>query len=733
MASDGYAGKWPTTIVISLRTALRCIKYSSLCAIVAISTHAFCLGDLGSLASWPFAVGGLGQGTSRGLVVDKPPNAGTTGGDRRYESEIAASLENLNAAKRLLGAASSTSTSSANMHSSSGTHGGCGSHGDLVEKTLQGTLSFLFFCFLVCCLLEHWNLLVPWEWRFPISVVMYIGGIAVGTLVLQVFSDSPKDTGFDHLLKGLQGASRIDPHALLYIVLPPLLYESASSMWWHVLRKVLPSAIILAGPGVMLNIVLTGFFVKLAFRVDGDSPSWEASWLLSTILSATDPVAVVAALAALGAPKKLASLLEGESLLNDGTAVVAAYVFRDWVADDSADKYCPGSPPSGFCVFVFFCRVGLGGVVVGLVTGAILYFWVNRARHRHHHVLELAIVLSAVYGSFFVAEALHTSGVLAVVILGFVMTSAVQTRLSREGHHAHHIILSQIGYACNQVAFFSAGLITAVFMEVRNEGCEHTIFLVRPWLELAGLYVAIHFTRAAVIISFSPALRRLGYGINKKEGAILVYGGLRGAVGLLVALIVEHNEHIDPNVAQMIAFHTSGIVLLTLLINGSTVDEVYNRLNIYPKNSFRTEHLQRVLAKFELECQKAGIRKLVQDWFFNDCQFESILRCVPNFECVKFDVAGTPLPDLITSVHKTLHKLEHDSQDQKQSVMHRYASMFEKDFSNQWMSKKIMATSNFIEIISSSSSVHNRTDWVYRVDKVKNQRLRYTAGDGHLS
>merc|ERR1719162_573647 len=91
--------------------------------------------------------------------------------------------------------------------------------------------------------------------------------------------------GFDTLANGVQDTSYFDPHALLYIVLPPLLYESASSMSWHTLRKILPSALLLAVPGVIINTVFTSFYVKGIIRTgaNGDVPTWPAAMLLSTI------------------------------------------------------------------------------------------------------------------------------------------------------------------------------------------------------------------------------------------------------------------------------------------------------------------------------------------------------------------------------------------------------------------------------------------------------------------
>merc|ERR1719265_2890632 len=107
-----------------------------------------------------------------------------------------------------------------------------------------------------------------------------------------------------------------------------------------------------------------------------------------------------------------------------------------------------------------------------------------------------------------------------------------------------------------------------------GSSCESTPLYKEPrnWLNLALLYVAIHFTRATIAVAFMPLLTRWGYGLTRKELLFLVFGGLRGAVGLAMGLLVEHNSYIDKDLAKIISFHVSGIVLLTLLVNGTTVD-----------------------------------------------------------------------------------------------------------------------------------------------------------------
>eukprot|EP00929_Paragymnodinium_shiwhaense_P073952 TRINITY_DN37809_c0_g1_i1.p1 TRINITY_DN37809_c0_g1~~TRINITY_DN37809_c0_g1_i1.p1 ORF type:complete len:1241 (-),score=162.93 TRINITY_DN37809_c0_g1_i1:453-4175(-) len=617
-------------------------------------------------------------------------------------------------------------------------HSQCGGGAQASEAKLESTLAFLLFCFLSCSVLDHINLLVPANWRFPISVVMFISGKVVGALFLNLFQPQlhkPADwynswpgNGLDNFIEGVHNAARFDPHALLYVILPPLLYESASSMKWHTLKKVLPSSVLLAVPGVMINCLLTGLFVKVAVRVHGEAPSFQASCLLASILSATDPVAVVAALQSLGAPAKLSTLVEGESLLNDGSAVVLVYVFRDWVMGAQAPELveCAGSPPDVGCVTGFFLKVSLGGCAVGAVAGAILHTWIVYIRRLDSNVLELSLVLTAVYATFFLAEAMHCSGVLAVVTFGMIMSANVIRRMSHQGRHSHHTVLSQIGYACNQVTFFVAGIVTARFLWT-DTGCDHDYLKPRAWMELLSLYICVHITRLGAVVLFLPILRNSGYGLNWKEGAILVYGGLRGAVGLIMGLIIEHNEHIDPGVKQMIAFHTSGIVLLTLCINGSTVDELYNRLNLYPPNPFRITHCAKMLYKMEGECQTDGVKLISRDWFFKDCHFRRLMRCVPNFRHIQPDASGVLLPVGIKDVDHVLRGLAYQGDDRTSMVSKRTSTLGEF-FEVSWAKRKEESRQRFVDFVKSSESKEvDIIDGLLNVSCTGPNKLSYTA------
>mmetsp|Transcript_32040 Transcript_32040/g.75122 ORF Transcript_32040/g.75122 Transcript_32040/m.75122 type:complete len:1329 (-) Transcript_32040:124-4110(-) len=594
------------------------------------------------------------------------------------------------------------------------------------DETLEGKMSFLLVCFLVSCLLHQLNNSVPDVMTLPLTVLLFIVGMIMGLLFLRALKGvhwQGKDV--DELITGMQDASSINPHALLFILLPPLLYESASAMNWRVLRKILPSSMILAGPGVVVNTALTALCAKAVLTVGDGGIGWEASFLLASILSATDPVAVVAALQDLGAPKKLATLIEGESLMNDGSAVVFFFVFLDLVATEApdSDKQCVGFAPG--CLILYFLRLAVGGFALGGAVSGVLYIWIAQAEaDRHAEVLEVAVVLLAVYGTFFLAESIHVSGVLAVVMLGMMSTAFISASMSSHGRHSHHIVFRQISYACNQVIFFGAGMITARFMFTSEDGLQALFKEIRNWGQLLVLYVCITASRALVLLLFSPLLTRLGYGVTPKEGLILVWGGLRGAVGLTLGLLVEDNQYVDAKVSSTIAFHVSGIVMLTLLVNGTTVEWFYKKLRLYPPNPFRMTYLRKVLATLEKEFtspfSKRGLTQMRVDWFFQDVDFIGITKCVPHFRSIDFDTGGIPYPTDLQGVYECLNNLEAPNKKVLNGAFHQ-----------AWDAEKQKRSSSLSECMRIQASLTtNLKDVMWNITNTGDQRLEFRGFTG---
>jgi NhaP-type Na+/H+ or K+/H+ antiporter len=172
--------------------------------------------------------------------------------------------------------------------------------------------------------------------------------------------------------------------------------------------------------------------------------------MYGSIISATDPVAVVALLKELGASKRLATLIEGESLLNDGTAMVVFLVIIEVVK---------GKPVTPGAVIIKFCRLSFGGPLLGVIGGIVMSAILKKIHN--NGVLEVNSTIFVSYLVFFIAEftPVHVSGILAIVFLGLYMTNTGKTRISTESEHAVHHVWGYIGFVAETVIFILSGII----------------------------------------------------------------------------------------------------------------------------------------------------------------------------------------------------------------------------------------------------------------------------------
>ena len=213
--------------------------------------------------------------------------------------------------------------------------------------------------------------------------------------------------------------SNFPPHMFLLVFLPALIFESAFNSDWHIFKVELGKIIILAGPMLLVSTFLSACMMRYMFGYDG-AFTWEAALMYGAIISATDPVAVVALLRDLGASRRLATLIEGESLLNDGTAMVAFLILLSIVEGEQATTSI---------VLLKFLRLTGGGVLLGLLGGVFMSFLLN---HVQDPVLEINFTLVVTYILFYIAEdtSVHVSGIIAMVVMGLYMTNIGKTRIS---------------------------------------------------------------------------------------------------------------------------------------------------------------------------------------------------------------------------------------------------------------------------------------------------------------
>ncbi|KAI9138978.1 Sodium/hydrogen exchanger family-domain-containing protein [Paraphysoderma sedebokerense] len=473
---------------------------------------------------------------------------------------------------------------------------------------IEAALPFLFFGLALGCVLQQVLKSLPRILQLPYTVSLFLIGIGIAALQDAL----RKSHALGHLGESVDEMTKIDPKVILFVLLPPLLFESALAINWHVFKRVAASSLLLAFPGVAVSTVLTAAYFM---AVSGYGWTWAQALVIGSALSATDPVAVVAALQSLGAPARISTLVDGEALLNDGSAFVLFLIFMDFVA---------GTAKPAMGIIGFFFQLALGGAVFGVImaffTSQFLKLVFNDP------FIETTALLISVYATFFVGEEVfHVSSVLAVVCFGLYMSYRGKYNISSEiEHHFHHNI-AQIAYWANTFLFLVAGILTYEKLSISGVSTNPI-----NWAVLFGLYLACYVIRFISIAVFFPILSRIGYGLKWKDVMFLVYAGLRGGVSITLALLLELNSDIkDKKFQGLVAFHVAGIVLLTILINGSTSDKVYENLQLDIPSPFLPQQVASALESLEHEYRKKE-RKVRKGWLYRYADWDIVMTIVPD-------------------------------------------------------------------------------------------------------
>src|SRR4029079_8924516 len=196
---------------------------------------------------------------------------------------------------------------------------------------------------------------------------------------------------------------KVSPQIILALLVPPLIFEAAFHLRWDDLRRDFWLILLFAIPGVILTTLLVGGVVAW-----GTGLAIQAAMVFGALISATDPVAVVALFRRLGVPRRLQVLLEGESLFNDGTAIV---MFNVMVSIVLAGRFSPVNSIRDFLT------VSGGGVLIGIGLGMLVSQGIGRIQDP---LVETPLTAVLAFGSYLVAEYFHVSGVLAVAAAGII-------------------------------------------------------------------------------------------------------------------------------------------------------------------------------------------------------------------------------------------------------------------------------------------------------------------------
>lgn len=382
--------------------------------------------------------------------------------------------------------------------------------------------------------------------RIPYTVALVAAGLVLGAV--RAFQ-AP------HLTKEL----------LYAVFLPGLLFEAAFHVdfkrFWQ--NKIAIHA--LAVPGLIASIALTAVILVPAANALHfvERFSLVHGLVFGALIASTDPIAVVGLFKSLGAPKRLAVLVEGESLLNDGTAVVLFTLILG---------IAQGQEVSTVAAALDFVKVVGMGVLIGVAMG----FAVSKVIQRvEEPMIEITLTTIAAYGSFVAAEQLHYSGVIATVTAGMICGNyAVRTGMGPTTRIAVESFWEYVAFALNSIVFLLIGF------EVHVES------LVASWQPIVAAYAAVVLARAAVICVASALLRRSRERIPWSWSVVLTWGGLRGGLSMVLVLALPVGF---PHRGLLVTM-TFGVVILSIMVQGLTMPALLRRLGLVGVREERGEY-----------------------------------------------------------------------------------------------------------------------------------------------
>lgn len=415
-------------------------------------------------------------------------------------------------------------------------------------------------------------------------VIIFLALLGVGILVSGLFRRLPLPYTVILLLIGVIIKStagyfdwdvdinnfRISTDLVLFIFLPILIFESGINLNTRQLFKNIVPVLTLAIPALFISALLIAGILHLLFGL-----TFTLALVFGALISATDPVAVVALFKTLGAPQRLLILLEGESLLNDATAIVLFGIVLTILTSNTT----VGAETVLFSTLEFF-KVFVGGIVIGVLAGLITN-WVGRWLHWELAEVIVATVVCA-YFSFVLSEHyLHISGVMGVVASSITIAALMLPKLTSDENFAVNVSWEFLSFVANTLLFLLMGL--SINLER----------LVSSWPIILVAFAAVLLTRAFSIYGLLPTVIRF-FKLPKIETPakhILWWGGLRG--GLAIAMVLSIPESVPGQ--ELLLDLTLGVVFGTLVINAPTIEPLMKWLGLNKPTEYECieiEHTQ---------------------------------------------------------------------------------------------------------------------------------------------
>lgn len=363
--------------------------------------------------------------------------------------------------------------------------------------------------------------------RLPYTVGLVLAGMALYVLQIHIKW---------HLSKEL----------IFSVFLPPLVFEAALFINWERLKKDLPIIAVLASAGVMLAAAVTAVGMHYALSWD-----WGSATMFGILISATDPVSVIAAFKQAKGEGRLRLLIEAESLLNDGTAAVAFV---------TALAILTGVHQDVISITGNLFLTIVGGATIGAVTGFGLMFLAGRTPD---YLVEMTFTTLAAYGSFFIAEHFHTSGVLAALAAGLVVGNfRSSSAITSAGRQALKPFWEFVAFIANSIIFLLIGA---------QEAQQHFQGIALPLIVAVAMAT---LGRAVAVYPLCALFIKSRFAVTYQHQHILFWGGLRGALALALALALPYEM---PNHDAIVTL-TFAVVAFSVFVQGLTIPLLLRRL-----------------------------------------------------------------------------------------------------------------------------------------------------------
>lgn len=404
----------------------------------------------------------------------------------------------------------------------------------------------LVILLLLCAVALGW---AARHFKFPLPIALVGGGIALGLI--------------PHLPQ-----FPFDPQLILLIVLPPILYQAGLLTSWSDFKANLRPISFLAIGLVIATTLAVGAALKLLVP----SVPWPVAFVLGAIVSPPDAVAATAILARLNIPRRIVTVLEGESLVNDASGLV---IYKFAVAATLTGIF------SLFDASVQFALVSVGGVAVGLVLG---YVFIAIHKRLADPFIEVLTALTIPYAVYIAAETWHVSGVLAVVAAGLLRGRYSPEIVSAEMRIMARSVWNLLVFMLNSLVFILIGLQMSHVLENLAHYSSQQLLLLGLAISVVAMLVRFVwvFLLAYLPRSVSGSLRPDDPAMSKPELLIVSWCGMRGIVSLAAALALPVSLPGGAPFPQrdLVIFLTFFIIAATLIGQGLSLPTLIRRLKV---------------------------------------------------------------------------------------------------------------------------------------------------------